>query len=275
MENETPGFDRSGAQRNVDSERERTAVLDGGHNVNRGDEPNHIQPSSSNGVFHTPIFDVPGTATSSGSSFSSTFTLPRSATSGKSRDSIISEYYDETSLITVIETWIKQLIDKDELPYNPYPDLVWQARRCAERFHMFGEDSRTVLEKIENQVFSVGGFTSHTQDSPARWGLATILRVVKTQSLTVFDWLLSSMNPEATSDDLEDYSYIIQRPFPVLFGPCVFVGTLYPVTSEENIGIRMEYAISGPEENHAAEIFAKAVLNDILMMNDAEVHIVL
>ncbi|KAL9981805.1 hypothetical protein ACROYT_G010558 [Oculina patagonica] len=275
MENETPGFDRSGAKRNVDSERERTAVLDGGHNVNRGDEPNHIQPSSSNGVFHTPIFDVPGTATSSASSFSSTFTLPRSATSGKSRDSIISEYYDETSLITVIETWIKQLIDKDELPYNPYPDLVWQARRCAERFHMFGEDSRTVLEKIENQVFSVGGFTSRTQDSPARWGLATILRVVKTQSLTVFDWLLSSMNPEATSDDSEDYLYIIQRPSPVLFGPCVFVGTLYPVTSEENIDIRMEYAISGPEENHAAEIFAKAVLNDILMMNDAEVHIVL
>lgn len=35
MENETPGFDRSGAKRNVDSERERTAVLDGGHNVNR------------------------------------------------------------------------------------------------------------------------------------------------------------------------------------------------------------------------------------------------
>jgi len=47
---------------------------------------------------------------------------------------IINEYYDETQLLTVIETWIKQLIQQEELPYNPYPGLVWQARRCAERY---------------------------------------------------------------------------------------------------------------------------------------------
>jgi len=61
-------------------------------------------------------------------------TLPRSVTSGKGRDAIINEYYDETQLLTVIETWIKQLIQQEELPYNPYPGLVWQARRCAERY---------------------------------------------------------------------------------------------------------------------------------------------
>lgn len=66
--------------------------------------------------------------------FSSTLTLPRSVTSGKSRDAIINEYYDETNLLTVIESWIKQLIHQEELPYNPYPGLVWQARRCAERY---------------------------------------------------------------------------------------------------------------------------------------------
>ena len=36
----------------------------------QNDEPNIMQPTSSNGVRRTPIFDVPGTATSSGSSFS-------------------------------------------------------------------------------------------------------------------------------------------------------------------------------------------------------------
>lgn len=66
-------------------------------------------------------------------SFSSTLTLPRSVTSDKGRDAIINEYYDETKLLTVIETWIKQLIEQEELPYNPYPGLVWRARRCAER----------------------------------------------------------------------------------------------------------------------------------------------
>lgn len=58
----------------------------------------------------------------------------------------------------------------------------------------------------ENQVFSIGSFASRTQDSPARWGLATILHVVSTESLTMFDWLLSSMNSDVTTDDSEDYS---------------------------------------------------------------------
>lgn len=58
----------------------------------------------------------------------------------------------------------------------------------------------------ENQVFSIGSLASRTQDSPARWGLATILRVVNTEALTVFDWLLSSMNSDVTTDDSEDYS---------------------------------------------------------------------
>ena len=59
---------------------------------------------------------------------------------------------------------------------------------------------------------------------------------------------------------VEDFSffleqYIIEKPFPVLCGPCVFVGTLYPVTSEESVVIRMEYAISGPEENRVSLCF--------------------
>lgn len=58
----------------------------------------------------------------------------------------------------------------------------------------------------ENQVFRVGNLASRTQDSPARWGLATILRVVNTEALTAFDWLLSSMNTDVTTDDSEDYS---------------------------------------------------------------------
>ena len=55
-------------------------------------------------------------------------------------------------------------------------------------------------------MFSVGGYASRTQDSPARWGLATILKAVNTESLTQYDWLLSSMNTDVSSDDSEDYS---------------------------------------------------------------------
>lgn len=81
-------------------------------------------------------------------SFNSTLTLPRSVTSGKGRDVIIDEYYDETNLVTVIETWIKQLIQKEELSYNPYPDLVWQARRCAERYNKISFFLKLILRII-------------------------------------------------------------------------------------------------------------------------------
>ena len=59
---------------------------------------------------------------------------------------------------------------------------------------------------VEGEVFSIGGYVFRTQDSPARWGLQTILCAINTESLTQYDWLLSSMNTEVSNDDAEDYS---------------------------------------------------------------------
>ena len=59
---------------------------------------------------------------------------------------------------------------------------------------------------VEGEVFSIGGYVFRTQVSPARWGLQTILRAINTESLTQYDWLLSSMNTEVSNDDAEDYS---------------------------------------------------------------------
>lgn len=63
-----------------------------------------------------------------------------------------------------------------------------------------------ILLNVEGEVFSIGGYVFRTQDSPARWGLQTILRAINTESLTQYDWLLSSMNTEVSNDDAEDYS---------------------------------------------------------------------
>lgn len=61
-------------------------------------------------------------------------TLPRSAARGKGRDAVINEYLDETDLVNAMKAWMKQLSYEAELPYNPYPALVWQARQHAERY---------------------------------------------------------------------------------------------------------------------------------------------
>ncbi|CAH3176550.1 unnamed protein product, partial [Porites evermanni] len=241
------------------------------------EEPDHVPLHSSQRVNVTPVFDIPRTATSRGSSDSRStlVTLPSSVSSGKDRDVILNEYFDETGLVKVIETWIKQLSHEVELPYNPYPALVQQARQHTEQYHMFEEDIGTIKEKFEGEVFSIGGYVFRTQDSPARWGLQTILRTINTESLTQYDWLLSSMNTEVSNDDAEDYSYVVQKPFPILVGPCIFAGSLYPLGEEDSINVRMEYSINGPQENYAYELFAKAVWNDIQMMQEAEVHILL
>lgn len=274
MESGKPSFSRSRGSRNVDSEQATTEV-NSGRDRNRDDDELSVQ-GSENGGHYTPMFDVPGTASTRWSSLSrSSLTLSSTTTSGKGRDVIINEYYDETGVVAVLESWIKQLINRKELPYNPYPELVWQARQCAERFQLFGEDSTSVLEKIGSQVFTIGGYISRTQDSPAHWGLSALLHVVNTEFLSQFGYLLSSMNSDVSTEDSEDYLFIVQKPFPVLIGPCVFGGSLYPVNSTESIEIRMEYAISGPDIDQASEIFAKAVLTDLQKMSEADPHILL
>ena len=58
----------------------------------------------------------------------------------------------------------------------------------------------------ESQVFSVGGHASRTRDSPSRWGIETIIRAVSPEALTGYDWLLSNMISDVSTDDSEDYS---------------------------------------------------------------------
>lgn len=52
----------------------------------------------------------------------------------------------------------------------------------------------------------MGGHACRTEDSPARWGLATVLRAVNTESLMIFDWLLSNISSDAPLNESEDYS---------------------------------------------------------------------
>ena len=54
-------------------------------------------------------------------------------------------------------------------------------------FITFIQDS---MFPLETQVFSVGGHACRIEDSPARWGLPTVLRAVSTESLMIIDWLL-------------------------------------------------------------------------------------
>lgn len=58
---------------------------------------------------------------------------------------------------------------------------------------------------LGSQVFTIGGYISRTQDSPAHWGLSALLQVVNTEFLSQFGYLLSSMNSDVSTEDSEDY----------------------------------------------------------------------
>ena len=56
-------------------------------------------------------------------------------------------------------------------------------------------------------MFAVDGCVSRTENSPARWGLATTLQSVDCHALEPFDWLLTTMTDESTFRiDLDDQS---------------------------------------------------------------------
>lgn len=55
----------------------------------------------------------------------------------------------------------------------------------------------------------MGGHACRTEDSPARWGLPTVLRAVNTESLMIFDWLLSNISSDTPLNESEDSSVSI------------------------------------------------------------------
>ncbi|KAK3754476.1 hypothetical protein QZH41_018992, partial [Actinostola sp. cb2023] len=75
------------------------------------------------------------------------------------RQFVLNQYLQDTKLLPVLNSWVVLIAGLEELPYNPYPTLVWYARRHAERFHMFKEDEDAIFHKIE--VF-VPQFSDHS-----------------------------------------------------------------------------------------------------------------
>jgi len=49
------------------------------------------------------------------------------------RQAVLNQYLQDTNILPVFNSWVVLLAGLDELPYNPYPTLVWYARRHAER----------------------------------------------------------------------------------------------------------------------------------------------
>lgn len=182
------------------------------------------------------------------------------------------EYLENTELETNFKDLVKLLLDRNELPYNPYPGFVARFRQYAERFHMEQESEDKIHHKLRNalkETFLPYLFTVKNHNTV--WGLSSILKVINPQALSKYKWLIDDLTPHP-EDVLSSGDYTNQVML-ALVGPCVFDGTFYPQV--HSLTIRKEYLISGQDVQQGVSIFVNSVMAEIDNMYSNPRHIML
>ncbi|XP_077995877.1 uncharacterized protein LOC144449240 [Glandiceps talaboti] len=174
--------------------------------------------------------------------------------------SMMLKYLNDTDIDNVVSQLCYSLLNRPELPYNPYPGFVRRLRRHSEKFHMSMKDSKSIKELLENQVYATSiPHVWGSKKSNRVWGLHDMVQAVDTKSLQRFDWLIKDLTPDVSTVYNEEH-YSVQVAIS-LVGPAVFFGTFYD--DPPSVNVRVEYLIFGPDLNRAAQLFIEAIINDV------------
>nr|XP_006820474.1 PREDICTED: uncharacterized protein LOC102804097 [Saccoglossus kowalevskii] len=170
------------------------------------------------------------------------------------------KYIQDTELEIVMSQLCQSLLNRPELPYNPYPGFVRRLRRHSEKFHMHMRDSQSIISLLDNgaDATSIGHVWS-SKSKPQIFGLHDMVQAVDPRSLQKYIWLINDLTPDtSTIYNKDDYSVQV---LVSLVGPAVFTGTYYddPIT----VNIRVEYLIFGPDLNRGAQLFIELLLEDM------------
>ncbi|XP_063416904.1 uncharacterized protein LOC134699224 [Mytilus trossulus] len=182
------------------------------------------------------------------------------------------EYLDNTGLEQNFKDLIKLLLDRNELPYNPYPGFVNRFRQFGEKFHMEQESAEKIHHKLRNamkETFLPYLFTVKNHNTV--WGLSSILKVINPQALSKYKWLLDDLTPHP-EDVLSSGDYTNQVML-ALVGSCVFDGTFFPQV--HSVTIRKEYLVSGEDVQQGVSIFVNSIMAEIDSMYSNPRHIML
>ncbi|KAJ8312010.1 hypothetical protein KUTeg_009383 [Tegillarca granosa] len=182
------------------------------------------------------------------------------------------EYLEETQIEEYFHKLLRLLLDREELPYNPYCGYVVRMRQRDEKFHMDFEPTHKIKALLWNNLqesylpnlYTVRGFDNV-------WGLSSILRVVNPQMLSKYKWLLNDLTPHP--EDVLSIADYTNQVMVALVGPCVFEGTFYPQI--HNVQIRKEYLVSGPDVKTGLSLFINAVMAEIDGMYSNPSHLIL
>ncbi|XP_071943974.1 uncharacterized protein [Antedon mediterranea] len=181
---------------------------------------------------------------------------------------IISEYLDETQVESKVLGICQSVLEKPQLPYNPYPEMISRLRCFAERFHMFRKDIKSLKSQLENaliptsipSIFGVEGCDN-------AWGLKDIVHVVNPTALKAYDWLLTNHIPHKI--DFEDNQYSFNGQVLIaLIAPCIFQSTLYKEVP--SFTVRLNYVLYGQNASMSTRIMVDQVVRQVNILTSPD-----
>ncbi|ESO97729.1 hypothetical protein LOTGIDRAFT_152822 [Lottia gigantea] len=181
----------------------------------------------------------------------------------------IQEYLDQTGLETNFKMVLNRLLNRTDLPYNPYPGFAVRMRKFAERFYLEGDTTEKIEMAIGKLLQETSLLNLYTlKENPCVWGLSSLLPTVNPGTLSHYKWLLEDITP--TTDDIiteEDFTVL---PVVAIVGPTVFLGSFYNQT--HLLQLRITYIIAGPDVSQGVPLFVNNVMRDIDDLDNSKQH---
>ncbi|PVD32773.1 hypothetical protein C0Q70_08219 [Pomacea canaliculata] len=175
---------------------------------------------------------------------------------------LIQTYLDKTGLEKNFFQLLHLLLQREELPYNPYSDLALKLRPYAESIKRHKGYWFWTIPLKETSLLNLYTIKS----SEAVWGLKSILRTVNVGALQKYRWLIEDVTPKQDSMfQKEGYSTQVMA---ALVGAAVFHGSFY--SECYIVQVRLEYLVTGSDLGTGVEIFINSIMLDIDTM--AEGH---
>ncbi|XP_021373182.1 uncharacterized protein LOC110463139 [Mizuhopecten yessoensis] len=182
------------------------------------------------------------------------------------------EYLKKTDLESVFQVLLTILLNRNELPYNPYPGFAEKIYPYVEKFHLYQISEEKIQHMLRNSLKETRVAHLFTvRNIEMVWGLSSVLRVVSAQRLIRYKWLVDDLIIDPKKLTLEEgytADVIIS-----LVGPCVFEGTFF--STAHHLQIRKEYVLYGEDSTKGVAEFVQIVEVEINEMYTSKQHQIL
>lgn len=182
------------------------------------------------------------------------------------------EYLKKTDLESVFQVLLTRLLNRNELPYNPYPGFAEKIYPYVERFHLYQISEEKMQHMLRNSLKETRVAHLYTvRNFEMVWGLSSILRVVSAQRLSRFKWVVDDLVIDPQKLTVEE-GYTADVILSVV-GPCVFEGTFF--SSAHHLQIRKEYVLYGEDSSKGVTEFVQIIEVEINEMYTSKRHQIL